>query len=199
MKMTSLPRGLYAWLRKAKGESVALPKMDPSARLYDTSRIVLQRHSSDAISIGANTHVRGELLLFGHGGRIKIGNDCYVGEHTRIWSGCEIVIGDRVLIAHHVTIMDNLTHPLDAEERHRHFKAIVNSGHPTDIDLNDSPVRIEDDAWIGCNCVINRGTTIGRAAIVAAGSVVTKSVPKFAVVAGNPAQTIKLLTPTDRP
>lgn len=143
--------------------------------------------------MGPHTQIRGELLLFAHGGSIRIGAYCYLGENSKIWSGAEIVVGDRVLIAHNVTIMDNLTHPLDAKQRHQHFKNIVLTGHPTAIDLDDRPVRIEDDVWIGCNCVINRGVSIGKAAVVAAGSVVTKDVPAFTLVAGNPAREIRRL------
>lgn len=55
------------------------------------------------------------------------------------------------------------------------------------------PVRIEDHAWVGFNVIILKGVTIGEGAIVAAGSVVTKDVPAFTVVAGNPARVIREL------
>jgi acetyltransferase-like isoleucine patch superfamily enzyme len=122
-----------------------------------------------------------------------MGAYCYLGVNSKVWSGAEIAIGDRVLIAHNVTIMDNLTHPLDATQRHQHFKDIISKGHPVTIDLDDRPVRIEDDVWIGCNCVVTRGVSIGKGAVVAAGSVVTKDVPAFTLVAGNPAREIRRL------
>ena len=49
------------------------------------------------------------------------------------------------------------------------------------------PVIIEDDVWIGANCTVLDGANIGRGAVVAAGSVVTKDVPRFSIVAGVPA------------
>ena len=54
-----------------------------------------------------------------------------------------------------------------------------------------SPVVIEDYVWIGMNSIILKGVTIGKGAVVAAGSVVTKSVPPMTVVGGNPAEVIK--------
>ena len=51
---------------------------------------------------------------------------------------------------------------------------------------------IEDDVWIGSNSVILSGVKIGRGAVIGAGSIVTKNVPKYAIVAGNPAKVIKM-------
>ena len=58
-----------------------------------------------------------------------------------------------------------------------------------------SPIIIEDECWIAANSVITAGVTIGRHSVVAAGSVVTKNVPPFSVVAGNPARVIKVYEP----
>ena len=52
-------------------------------------------------------------------------------------------------------------------------------------------IKIEEDVWIGSGCKILMGVTIGKGAVVGAGSVVTKDVPPYHVVVGNPAQTIK--------
>lgn len=169
----------------------ALASFHPTAVLYPTASLQPLGHPATDIAVGANSHIRGELLLFSHGGRITIGEYCYVGEQTRIWSSTSIRIGNRVLIAHCCTIMDNLTHPLDPVERHRHFAAIATSGHPTTLDLGEAPVVVEDDAWISCHSIILRGVTVGRGAIVGAGSVVTQDVPSFTIVAGNPARVIR--------
>ena len=60
--------------------------------------------------------------------------------------------------------------------------------------VNSKPIKICDDAWIGMNCIILKGVTIGEGAIVGAGSVVTKDVPAWTVVAGNPAKVVKTLS-----
>lgn len=56
-----------------------------------------------------------------------------------------------------------------------------------------SPIIIEDDVFIGMNCLILKGVTIGARSIIAAGSVVTKSIPSDCIAAGNPAKVIKHL------
>lgn len=57
--------------------------------------------------------------------------------------------------------------------------------------MNDQDVVIEDGVWVGCNVVILKGVTVGRGSVVGAGAVVTKDVPPYAVVGGNPAKLIK--------
>ena len=89
--------------------------------------------------------------------------------------------------------MDSLTHPIEAAGRHAQFRAILRVGHPSAIDLDEKPVCIEDDAWIGAGSIILRGVTIGKAAIVGAGSVVTQDVPPYTVVVGNPARVVRQL------
>lgn len=159
-----------------------------TTRLTRTSRLHNIRGNPDDIQIGAYTIIRGELLTFAHGGRISVGDWCYIGEGTRIWSGAEIKIGNRVLISHGVNIFDNTTHPMDPVQRHEQFREIFLKGHPEDIDLDDRPVHIGDDAWIGAGAIVLKGVTIGARAIVAAGSVVTRDVPDDAIAMGNPAR-----------
>ncbi|MEL6330121.1 MAG: acyltransferase [Planctomycetota bacterium] len=168
--------------------------------LYSSGRVLNNLGDDGAIRVGEMTHVRGELLTFGHGGAIRIGDYCYVGEGTRVWSALSIEIGDRVLVSHNVNIFDNDTHPIDdAGERHRQFASIISEGHPADIDLRERPVTIGDDVLIGCQSVVLSGVRIGAGAVIAAGSVVTGDVAAWTVVAGNPARAIRELRPTGVP
>jgi acetyltransferase-like isoleucine patch superfamily enzyme len=169
-------------------------RLADGARLMRTARIRNIRGDSDCIMIGASSVVRGELQTFAHGGKIEIGAWCYVGEQTRIWSASSIKIGDRVLIAHGVNIFDNLTHPISAQARHLQIREIFTTGHPRQqLDLDEQPIRICDDAWIGAGAIILRGISVGARAIVAAGSVVTRNVESDTIVAGNPASVVKHL------
>lgn len=149
-------------------------------RFLPSARVLNIGNRREAITIGANSVIAGELLTFRHGGAIKIGDWCYVGEGSRIWSAECIVIGNRVLIAHNVNIHDSNSHPLDAPERHRHFREIAQRGHPQKIEnILSSQVIIEDDVWIGFNVIILKGVTIGRGSVIGAGSIVTKDLPPF--------------------
>ena len=134
-----------------------------------------------------------------HGGKIEIGESCYIGEGTRIWSANSIKIGNRVFISHNVNLHDTNSHSIDPILRYKHVQAIMSVGHPSinDFDIQSKAVSIEDDVWIGFNSTILKDVKIGRGSIVAACSVVTKDVPEFVIVAGNPAQLVKHINNQD--
>jgi len=168
-------------------------RMGAGARLAFSARIINLQPSSTAITIGANSFVRGELRAFAHGGRIELGEWCYVGEGSRIWSSASITLGDYVLIAHNVMIVDNFTHPMGFQARREHARATIAGQGPPSIDLGEKPVVIGNDVWIGANSVIMRGVTIGDRAIISASSVVRGDIPPDVVVSGNPAAIVRSL------
>ena len=133
------------------------------------------------IVMGKNTYVRGHLLTYGHGGRITIGDWCYVGARSEVWSMASIEIGNRVLIAHDVNIHDGTAHSLDPVERHQHFRHIIEKGHPQrqqDLPgVQSAPIIIEDDVWISFGVTILRGVRIGKGSVIAAGAFVSRDVP----------------------
>ncbi len=182
----------YRWVLRLKFGEAAL-SIDGSARL--SSECTVRPHSLQrpSIRIGKSTIVNGELLTFAHGGQITIGSFCFVGRNTFIWSASRIAIGDRVLISHGVNIFDNLTHPLSAADRYQQFMSLLTVGHPKQLDLDEKDIVVEDDALICAGAFILRGVTIGRGAVVGAAAVVTKDVPAWTVVAGNPARVIRTL------
>lgn len=161
--------------------------------VHKEADIINNLNDKSKIVIGDSTHIRGQLLTFAHGGKIEIGDYCYIGRNSCIWSAKSIKIGNRVLISHNCNIFDSDTHPMDALERHEHCKQIITTGHPRICDLKEKPVIIEDDAWIAASSIILKGITIGKGAVIGAGSVVTADVPPYTVVAGNPAIFIKNL------
>lgn len=164
----------------------------------DDSVIVFMETSISAFSghiqVEKNTCIRGALEIQRENGIIEIGSNCYIGDHTRIWAAENIKIGNNVLIAHNVNIFDNDTHPVDYKDRRNDAENIIFHGvrknYPS---LKSKAIDIGDDVWIGCNSIILKGVKIGNGSIIAAGSVVTKSVPPFSLVAGNPAKIVKEL------
>jgi acetyltransferase-like isoleucine patch superfamily enzyme len=163
-----------------------------------TARIRNIRGVNHCIRIGGHSHIAGELLVFAHGGEILMGDWCYVGEGARIWSASKISIGDRVLISHNVNIFDSLTHPIKASARHDQFRAIMQSGHPHNIDLGEQSVDIGSDVWIGAGAIVLRGVTLGEGAVIGAGAVVTADVPSYCIAAGNPATVVRELEADER-
>jgi acetyltransferase-like isoleucine patch superfamily enzyme len=171
---------------------------DKSVKFAFSTRIENLRDKK-AICVGANTIILGRLFTYRHGGEIKIGEWCFIGEHSRIWSAKMVSIGSRVLISYGVSVHDTNSHSISACERHKHFVSIATTGHPESVtNLTSAPIIIEDDVWIGFNSSILKGVTIGRGAIIAACSVVTKDVPAWTIVAGNPAKIIRQISHDER-
>ena len=161
------------------------------AKFYPDAIVYNAANNPHLIQVGKNTHIRGTLLVFKYGGSIEIGNNCYVGDNSRIWSGNKIKIGNNVLISHNVNIVDTNSHELNSVERADRHVFLQENGPWSDAgSILSSPITIGDYAWISFNVVILKGVTIGKGAIVAAGSIVTKDVPDYAVVAGNPARIV---------
>jgi len=156
---------------------------DATARLLEGTVIANALEAKDRIQIGAHTVSRGE-------GSIRIGSHCYVGDHSRIWSAVGIQIGDRVLISHGVNIHDHSAHPIAANSRHIQAVNIL-AGTCMDMSSVDmAPITIHDDVWLGFNAIVLKGVTIGRGAIIGAATVITKDVPEFAIMVGNPARQV---------
>lgn len=163
------------------------------ARFGGGSRVI-NPGPRERISVGADTLIDGELLVHDYGGTIEIGEACYIGPGTRVWSGDRLQIGDHVFIAHNVTITDTDAHQLDAGERAQHYQRTVVEARPFEKGtIATAPVSIGSHAWINFNVAILKGVTIGEGAIVGAGSVVTKDVPPYVLCAGNPARVIRAL------
>ena len=167
-----------------------------TTKIYSGTEILNLSGNPGNIRIGNNCHISGLLLVYGYGGSITMGDNCSLSPYSRIVSAKKIVIGDRVLIAHNVNIIDNISHPLDARLRHEDFINSYAIGMQQ-YDIKAQEVIIENDVWIGFNSTIMKGVTIGRGAIIGAGSVVTKDIRPWTVNAGNPLKCIRELEPVE--
>lgn len=134
----------------------------------------------------------GKDVKLGGGGRmygtknIQIGNDVSIGDGCLFMcTKAKIVIGDHTMFGPQVTIITG-GHRYDIQGRPM-TSVKEDEKRPED----DKDVVLEGDNWIGANATILRGVTIGEGAIVAAGAVVTKDVPPYTIVGGNPAKVIK--------
>ena len=114
-----------------------------------------------------------------YGYNIYTGNKVFFNMNCVVLDVAPVHIGNNVFVGPAVQIY-TVNHPLDAVKRRSLLEAA-------------QAVTIADDVWIGGGAIILPGVTIGARAVVAAGAVVTKSVPEDVVVAGNPAQVIKHL------
>lgn len=113
---------------------------------------------------------------------ITIGNNVGMSS-TVLWCHKKIVIGNNVKIGGNCILIDTDAHDIN----------YINRRRPATDRGAASPIIIEDDAFIGTNCIILKGVTIGARSIIAAGSIVTKSIPADCIAGGNPAKVIKYL------
>ena len=109
------------------------------------------------------------------GVNIKIGKNVFINACCRFQDQGGIEIGDGALIGHNTTIA-TLNHDFAPDKRQN---------------ITPKPVKIGKNVWIGSDCTILPGVEIGDGAIIGAGSVVTKSVPKNTIAVGNPARVIR--------
>jgi acetyltransferase-like isoleucine patch superfamily enzyme len=117
-------------------------------------------------------------LEVGKGAIIRIGNGTYLNRNTTIVAHDRVEIGKNCKIAWDVVIMDTDQHAI-----------------PQMMNTN-RPVVIGDDVWIGCRAIILKGVTIGARSVIAAGSVVTRSIPAETLAGGVPARTLASLKQT---
>lgn len=112
--------------------------------------------------------------------KIIIGNNCRIGIRNSFAAIDKIEVGDNVLFAGYVHITD-----------HSHGYENINDSIINQKLISKGPVIIDDGCWLGFNCEILSGVHIGKHSVVAARSVVTKDIPPYSVVAGNPARVVK--------
>jgi len=134
---------------------------------------------TDRISFGKGTVVKPYAVIQTQTGRVVFGKNCAVSSFDHISTGTlDVVVGDHVRIAPNVTLIGGS----------RNFalrsKLIVEQGS------TNTGLKIGDDVLIGANAVVLPGCHVGTGAVIGAGSVVTKEVPPYAIVAGSPARIV---------
>lgn len=119
-------------------------------------------------------------------GSMSVGNNVFIGYNADfVATKSQIIIGDHVMFGPHVSIRGG-DHRFDIPGRF-----IDSVGDEEKLPENDSDIIFEGDNWIGMNVTILKGVTIGYGSVVAAGSVVTKSIPPYCVAGGVPARVIR--------
>lgn len=145
-------------------------------------KIIAMSHRN--VKLGCNSTF-GRGTVFYAPNSITIGDNVYIGKYCSLET--DIEIGNNVLIGSNVGLVGKYDHDYT-----RVGKSVKDSPWIGDdaycFKGKKLAIRIEDDTWIGFGAVILSGVTVGRGAIVAAGSVVTKDVPPYAIVGGNPAK-----------
>jgi acetyltransferase-like isoleucine patch superfamily enzyme len=184
--------GLRAWLKLCynRRRFARIARVDGEIDLRPRSDIAAE--TPGCIVIGKGCRILGKLESQGTG-RIRIGDHTCIYDRSIIGSVNSIEIGSRVIISNHVHIYDNNNHPTDPALRSRMCLEGFDGDPWRWRHAENAPVVIGDDVWIGEYAAVMKGVTIGQGAVVAAHAVVTKPVPPYTIVAGNPARVVKEL------
>ena len=132
------------------------------------------------VTVGSYALIRPSNLYGGSiGAGLKVGDNSNIGPYSYIGCSGYIEIGENVMISPRVSLY---------AENHN-FQEVDRTMKDQGVDIQS--LVIEDDCWIAANSVILAGVKVGQGSVIAAGSVVTKNVAPYSVVAGNPAKLIR--------
>lgn len=153
--------------------------VSPLADIEDSQR-------GSRIEIGAGCQIDSFVKIkpVGGSGDVIIGEQSYINSGTVIYSGNGVRIGDHVLIAANCTLA-----PINHEFWDRRKLIVEQRFMPS-----RGGIIVEDDVWIGANCVILDGAIIRQGCVIAAGSVVRGELPAYGVYAGSPAVQLRTRT-----
>lgn len=155
---------------------------------------IIQRHRHSTIALGDGVELRSwsstnpiapnhrvVLSTRSAGANLRLGCDCGLTGSVIVATE-SVEIGDRVLLGSNCVVTDSDFHPLTLAQRRQGAQ-----------NLDSRPVFIDDDVFVGMNCLVLKGVSIGKGSIIGAGSVVTGNVPSGVVAAGNPARVLRSL------
>ena len=155
---------------------------------------LFQSQAPKAVEIGAAASIYlGVMFDLGENARVRIG-EYVLMNGARIICDSEITIGDHSLISWNVVLMDTRRLPFDPMMRREILRQVpLQEPRRASGKAESAPIHIGKNVWIGFDCCVLPGVTIGDGAVVGARSVVVSDVPACTVVAGNPARVIRTL------
>lgn len=167
-------------------------EIDESSTLNNNS---IQWKDTCFIKVKAESQIKGNIFFDREDARVEIGERTFIGGTLVVAE--HIAIGNDVMIAWGTTVVDHNSHSIYFSER-QHDVIKWRRGEKDWSYVKIAPVTISDKVWIGFNAIILKGVTLGEGAVVGAGSVVTKDVKPWTVVAGNPARLIREIAEHER-
>ena len=130
-------------------------------------------------------------IVVAQGAMLKLGSG-YINRNSKIKCFKDIEIGEGVVISENCTIWDSDAHTILPNENGGGTNSVPDSDVHTMLpNENTKPIKIGNHVWIGTNCIVLKGVTIGDGAVIAAGSVVNRDIPTRVLAGGVPAKVLK--------
>ncbi len=142
-------------------------------------------------NLGKGTYIQGPVQ-FDYGSNFFTGENCYFNFNFTVLDCAPVRLGKDVFIGPNCTLAPPV-HPLLCEERKIRFKE---DGTAYDLEYA-KPVTIGDGVWLASNVTVCGGVSVGKNAVIGAGSVVTRDIPEGVFAAGNPCKVIRPITEKD--
>lgn len=156
-----------------------------------------KRGAQSTIDVGRDCMIDGRLVTEAPRSEIRIGSNVLVGGESLLAAVKSIIVEDDVLISYECIVTDSDNHNLRYSLRKHDLREWLAGRHDWSK-VATAPVRICKGAWLGARTIVTKGVTIGEGAVCGMGSVVTRDVAPYTIVAGNPARVIRELPPDER-
>lgn len=141
------------------------------------------------LRVGPQSIINARISFDRPGSTFACGARCFIGA-SHVVVADTVQLGDDVVVSWGVTIVDHNSHAVEWADRAADVLDWAR-GKKNWETVKVAPVRLKDKVWVGFNAIILKGVTVGEGSVVAAGAVVTRDVPPYTVVAGNPARVIR--------
>ncbi len=184
------------WIRAAAAQPAQVPDSVGSNTCF---RGQLEKRSpSSRVRIGDDCLIEGILATEIDSSVITIGNNVFVGGSSIINAVDEVKIDDDVLISYQCIVSDSDHHSMSLRVRRRDTRDWKNGCSHDWSSTPTAAVHICSGAWLGARVIVLKGVTIGEGSVIGAGAVVTRDVPAWSIVAGNPARVIRTIPEDER-
>lgn len=156
---------------------------------YNNLKPSMQAEKSELLKdmladIGENCYIETPFYSNWGGKNVHFGNNVYANFNLTLVDDCDIFVGNYVMIGPNVTLCSG-THPIEPNLRKKQAQYNL-------------PIYIEDNVWLGANCIIMPGITIGENSVIGAGSIVTKNIPSNVIAVGSPCRILREIDDNDR-
>jgi len=183
----------------------ALPSMSPTSPIAATigensviAGFIDKRETGNGtVVVGRDCYIQGLLVTERDSSKLTIQNNVFINNCSILDCVDSITVEDDVLISYYCLLADSDNHSIHYRVRKDDLKNWRRKHYDWST-AKTAPIHICRGAWIGAYSIILKGVRVGVGAVVGAGSVVTRDVPDYTIVAGNPAKVVRVIPENER-